>query len=391
MIPKSLSASALQVANACMSRYYAESVLKVERPLNKAASLGTAVHAALEWYVKAVYIEKTKPASLDALLALFRMFYCAEFETVEPDDDEFYQDGVEMLKRWFERTSFENRKVISSENKTNFLVKTSAGDIPLNYIWDRFDQRTDEEDTYEVVDYKTIRAMLSPKDLHGKIQARVYGLAGQIQVPTAKRIWVRFDLLRHDSVATVFTREQNIATWNFIKAMAEKIIATDPALVTETLNPECNFCVRKTSCNTLQSNATGGGVFSHLSVEKLGDIRARMTWQIKALKQAMDDIDELILAEASEREQLEFEGDLADIKITQTRTRGVDAQRVSPIVGAEIFSKYGGPTITMDGFTKLLKDPAITPAQKAQLQGMIYIKSGDPYIKVTPKAGIEDD
>lgn len=390
MIPKSLSASALHVANACMSRYHAENFLRTARPANGAASLGTAVHAAIEWYVRAVYIEKNKPESWEALVVLFRMHYCAEFESVEPDGEEAYTDGLEMLRRWFDRTSFKDREVLSVEEKLSFDVPTSAGNIPFNYIFDRFDRRTDEEDCYEVVDYKTIRAMLSPRELHEKVQARIYGLAAQIQVPTAKKIWVRFDLLRHDSVATVFTREQNVATWHFIKAMAEKIIAADPADLSETLNAECNFCVRKTSCETLQSNVAGGGIHSHNMVE-LVDMRAKMTWQMKALKMAIDDIDKVVLTAATQQEQLDFEGSLATAQITQSRRRAVDADRIAPIAGDALFSKYGGVTITMTEFGKLLKDPALTPEQKVQLESMVYMKPGDPYVKSAAKTSMDDD
>jgi hypothetical protein len=81
-----------------MSRYYAENILRTERVANLAADLGTAVHNALEWYVKAVYIDKVKPASLDALLAIYRMTFMTTFDTMDPTSHDWYDEGAAMLK-----------------------------------------------------------------------------------------------------------------------------------------------------------------------------------------------------------------------------------------------------------------------------------------------------
>jgi RecB family exonuclease len=400
--PKSFSASAFQVAETCMARYYAENILRSERPPNLAADLGTAVHAALEWYVKAVYIEKAKPASLQALLMLYRMQFCAIFNTVEPDAHDWYEEGRDMLTVWFNRTDFEDREVISCETKTNFLIKTSIGEIPFNYIWDRFDKLIGRDEEYEVVDYKTIRRRLTPNDLRAKIQARFYGLAAQIQVPTAKKVWVRFDLLRHDSVATVFTKADNIATWNFAKALAEKIISTpEPGSVLpsgetapwpETLNAECNFCVRKASCNAIRSNVVGGGLWSLDTIEKRVEAKAKLDFQRKAISALLDDLDEVILKELAEEHGVtELPVGEYVAKVKQSSRQSVDAERVEKVVGNEIFLKYGGVSLTMANYKKMLKDPALTPQQKAQLQSLVYRSAGELRLEVTPKNPIDDE
>lgn len=391
MIPKSLSASALQVAETCMARFHAENVLRTERVANLAADLGTAVHAALELYVKAVHIDKTKPASLQALLMLYKMQFMVIFGTVEPEEHPWYAEGVDMLKSWFARTDFSNREVISVETKTNFPIATSVGDIPFNYIWDRFDRLTDKEDTYEVVDYKTIRKALNPEDLRKKIQARFYGLAAQIQFPTAKRIWVRFDLLRYDSVATAFTREDNINTWNFAKALAEKIIAVAPEEVAETLNPECHFCVRKAACKALTSNVAGGGIFSLASTDERIDARARLEFQRKGLDALISDLDEIILKEAAEQGVTELTNERYLAKVTQSYQRRVDAERVRHIVPRDLFDKYGGAALTMANFSKLLKDPKLSPQDKAQLERLVYRNAGDLKIKIEARNPIDDE
>lgn len=401
MIPKSFSASAFQVAETCMARYFAENILRTERVVNLAADLGTAVHAALEWYVKAVYIDKTKPASLQALLLIYRMTFMATFGTVDPEQHDWYDEGLQMVKAWFARTDFSNRTVISVETKHNFPIKTSLGDIPFNYIWDRFDKIEGLDEVYEVVDYKTIRKNLRPEDLRRKIQARLYGLAAQIQVPTAKKIWVRFDLLRHDSVATVFTREDNAATWRFAKALAEKIIATpEPGKLLpdgtaapwqETLNPECNFCVRKASCRALKSNAVGGGLWSLETTDQRINARAMLEFQRKGLDALIADLDEVLLKEISEQDLLEIESADYKAKATQSSRRQVDAERVQHLVGDALFHKYGGIKLNMTDFNKLLKDPAVDDSKKAQLKQLVYRAAGELKIQIEPKNAIDDD
>lgn len=391
MIPKSFSASAFTVAESCMARYHAENILRAERPANLAADLGTAVHEALEWYVREVYIKKEKAESLQALLFIYRMVFCKVFDTVDPDEHPWYEDGIGMLKTWYARTDFENREVISVETKTFFNIKTSVGDIPFNYIWDRFDRLTNREDEYEVVDYKTIRRALNPSDLRKKIQARFYGLAAQIQVPSAKRIWVRFDLLRHDSVATVFTREENAATWQFAKRLAEKIIAASEEDLVETLNPECHFCVRKAACKALLSNVTGGGLWSLDTTERRINTRAALEFQRKGLDALISELDEVLLREAAEQDLTELESPDYRAKVTQSYRRSVDAERVQHVVGSDLFHKYGGVRLTMTDFNKLLKDKSLDPNAKKQLEQLVYRTAGDLKLQVEPKNPIDEE
>lgn len=374
-----------------MARYKAENVDRAARPANAAADLGTAVHAALEWYVKAVYIDKTKPASLQALLMLYRMQFMVIFDTVDPEAHDWYAEGADMLKVWFARTDFSNRRVISCEIKTNFEIPTSAGKIPFNYIWDRFDELLDRPNEYEVVDYKTIRKALSPDDLRKKIQARFYGLAAQIEYPNAEKIWVRFDLLRHDSVATVFTRDDNKATWAFAKKLTQKIIDTADSEIAETLNPECHFCVRAAACETLKSNILGGGVWSLTTTGARINARAQLEFQRKGLDAVMADLDELILEDIANADVTELSSDKYIAKAVQSFRRSVDAERVEHMVGQDLFNKYGGVSLTMAGFNKLLKDRSVDPDLKKQLEGLVYRKAGDLAIKIDSKNPIDED
>jgi hypothetical protein len=386
--PKSFSATAFNVAELCLARYKAEHIDRSKGFGGTAANLGTAVHGALESYVKLVHLDKQGAESEKILLDFFRLSYMQTFNTSETNTIE-YLEGVQMLKAWFKRTDFSKFEVISCEVKENFPIKTSIGEIPFNFIWDRHDRLDDG--VYRVVDYKTNRWGLNPSDLKKKIQARAYGVAAQIKYPDAQRIWVQFDMLRHDGpVGIVFTRDDNIATWNFMKAKAEQIIATPDTDVPETLNPECLFCSRITSCSALLKNVSIGGV---LSMPKIGDMidkRAELEWQKKAVESALSKLDEVIIGRARVEDQLEFESDMNRLRIGISATRAIDAERAEHVLPPEVANRYMGKSLTIGNVDKLLKGPELSEEQKSQLVSLIYMKRGEPRVKIEPKNPIDD-
>jgi len=393
VIPKSLSATSLNVFQLCPARWKAEMMDRSRGMGSVAASTGTACHGALEMFVQRCYIDKVEQPSLDLLMALYKISYTQTFNSFDYETPEFV-DGEQMLQKWFVNTaeSFEHFQVLMCETKLNFEVPTSAGPIPFNYIFDRFDQIGPTE--YRVVDYKTNRWGLTPAELQKKIQARAYGLAAAILLKQWgrewTRIWVQFDLLRHDKVGVAFTREDSAITWQYINESAKKIIETPEDEAEERLNGECLFCVRKVSCESLKKNIDSGGIFSLASIEEKMDIRAQAEWQLSGLQSLIKDLDESILTEAKNREITEFETPELELNIVMSSRRAVDAEMVEMCVGPKLFEKYGGKTITITAVEKLLKGTDLTPEQKAQLRGLIYNKSGEPKVKIKSKVNFEE-
>lgn len=371
------------MAESCPSRWVAEYQERADSGPKEAADLGTAVHAALEHYVQGVYVDKKHEPDRQMLLDLYRMNFLMLFGE-SGDTHEMYDDGIEMLKKWYERTSFENVEVLSCEKKDTFPLQTSAGDIPFNYIWDRFDRLTDQDETYRVVDYKTIRANVSGDELGRKIQARVYGLIAQIKYPNAKRIWVQFDLLRHTSVGRVFTRDENIATWRMLQGVAEKIISWDEATIpVEVINADCRYCVRKASCKTLLKNQLVGGIIG-METSQMVDTHALISWQLSALTDAKKQLESALINLAEEDQLTELQGNVATATLGVTRgQREIDPQRVRDIVGAALFDKYGGINLTIGQFDKLLKDPELPDDCGNLLRNLVTKSTGN--LKIIPK------
>lgn len=383
MIPKTLSASAITAAEGCLARWLGE-YSEQGRGIGRGFTMvGSACHDALEPYVRAVYIDKTKAPNFDYLKSLFEISYMKVFNSTDFKTAEF-KDGLSLLKKWFERTDLSTVTVLEVENKKRFPLKTSIGEIPFTYILDRLDML--EPGVYRVVDYKTNSFPLSPSELREKIQARVYAMTVMMHFPDAKRIWVEFDMLRHDGpVGTVFDREDCVETWHYLKSVAERIIAIpeDPAKrdmrELETLNTECHFCVRKTTCGAFKNNINAGGVFSVTTAE-LVDRRAELSYAKKMIESAIKEMDEVILGDARMTDTQRFEGVENDLVVTSRSVRAIDPDLALRVIGPELFQKFGKSTITIGNVERLMDGEELTPEQKKDLSGLIYSQSGAPYL-----------
>lgn len=380
MIPKSLSASSILVSEACMARWKAENYDRTPQMVNDPAGVGSSVHFALEHFVKAVYLDKTiEWTDVQYLNDMYILGYTTTFDSTDHDTDNF-RDGATLVANWYHR--FREglpHEVLSCEVKENFMVKTSVGDIPFNFIWDRADYRGD--DVYEVVDYKTLRAFVRPEDLKQKIQPRAYALAAQIKWPNAKRIWVRFDMLRHDeSVAVAFTREENADTWRYIKRAAERIIATDEDKVEEKVNDECKWCIRKANCDTLAKVRTGGSVLG-MTLEELVERKFYLDAQTTAIKYAQEELDKAIVKEAEQREEIEFEVGDYKVDITARKTRKPNSAAIAHLVGPELSRKYG--TFTVTNVEKMLKAESLGADVRQRIADEMPGTWGEPHAKIT--------
>jgi hypothetical protein len=387
----------MDVATKCMSRYSAEYIERNRTASGPPAQLGTAVHNSLEIYVKTVYMDGPndgrKQPELKYLLDLFRMQFMVVFDSIDPTGD-MYEDGVEMLTRWFERTDLSEVTVVSVEEKTPFQVNVqdSAGtnhQLPFNYIFDRLDRL--DETTYRVVDYKTWRQALAPDDLMGKLQARAYGLACQIQFPHAEKIWVQFDQLRHERIGIVLTKADNANTWRYIKRWAKTILDTKPEDAAETINPDCKWCIRKATCKALAKNHAAGGI-AGLGIPELIDRRGMIDSQMAGLQWAATELDEALKKAAEADDLTELTSDQFRVFWSRSSRRGIERVDVlENILGPQLFEQVGKKDVSITQLDKLLKkgNTTLSDEQKAQVKGLIVDKLGEPKLKTKPVNDID--
>lgn len=388
MIPKSLSASSLAIWESCPARWTAEYITGVRRGGSDAAELGHVLHSTLEEYVRRVYLDSKHTPSMAMLENILRVEYIKSFDTDLTNPR--YAAAVRMIDDWYARSAdeFVDRTVLLLEDKRSFDLPTSAGPITFNYIFDRLD-RLDEPGVYEVVDYKSGMWRLNPADLRDRPQARIYALAAQLMFPDAKKIWVKFDQLRHDAVGIVFTAEENKATWDYLIRKAEEIIATDPDQpIPEYVNAECRWCVRKHDCESLGAAVDVTGVIALGDPMVLAHKRMDLDARARALGDSIKEIDELMLKLAEHDDVELWENNEFSVRITRGGRREVtDEEALRLIIGPEMIAKYGSIGVTM--LDKVLKDPDLDQQVAINIRGYIGYKVGEAKIKVDPKNPID--
>jgi len=378
MIPKTLSASAALVFENCEARYKAEYIDRGRAVGGTAANLGTACHEALENWINGGHHLTSEPFS--SMEEMFVIAYRKLFS-----DDGRMAEGVEMLKRWYDRQDWEGRTVLSTERKETFDLSTSAGIIPVTYIWDRCDRLDDG--SIEVVDYKSVIQPVQPEDLKTRIQPRLYALAAQIKYPEATSIWVAFDLLRYDVVATRFSVEENRDTYKYIKELAERVIASDGT--NETLNPECRWCVRKDACDALTRHAAVGGTLGITDPVAAADRRAQLQYARDGLNALIGELDDVVLEYMEEAELTEFQTGATAVKAASRGTRTIDSERAAKILGPDIMSRYGKLGITQ--VETILKTETLTDSEKSQIKQLIRKNYGKVSLSTKPMHPFGDD
>lgn len=389
MIPRTLSASALKVAQACPARYHAENFLRGKQSQSGAANLGLVVHQALEKFIMGVKIRKDLTWDFAILLDLFDKAY---IEIIGADKrNPAYRDGKQLITAWFSRDYIWNdifgRTTLSVESKNSFPIKVKwdggVVEVPFNYIFDRLDQQSETE--FTVVDYKTGRFALTTDDLRENLQARAYGLAVATKYPKAERIWVEFDFLRHEKIGVVFTREDNVATYRMIQEALRRLLSYDETgELPENLNDECGWCIRKASCKALQSNLAVGGI-TGLDLNQQAKLFYKLQAQLRAATALKNDIEKMLLMHASAEEITDFDTEETRVRISMNARRQVDQDKAKKILGEFIYNQYRGG-VKIGDLDDIDLRPDLSGGQKAALKSAIIRPPGNPSIKVAMKS-----
>jgi RecB family exonuclease len=384
LIPRTLSASSIATFESCPARWKAEVLNYGKQINNSAASLGTAVHAVCEQWVKG---DHYKVAAVDA--ALVTSLYDTEYYKLFADAAR-YAEGLKLCLDWVARTDWSDREVLSAETKSHFDIKIWNGVqhviIPVNYIWDRCDKLILPNGTHEieVVDYKTVSQPVTSDQMKVRVQPRIYALAAQIAFPEVERIWVTFDLLRFDQVSVAFSKAENAVTWKYVNDVAARIVAASGW--EEKLNNECRFCIRNGTCRTLASNLNAGGIVALNDPVAATEQRANLSAAVDGAKAVLDEIDTYLLAHMENEDITELDTPTAHAEATVYSKRTVDPEQVARGLGAEVAKTvFGSGTITIAAVDKALKGNQLTADQKIALKKLIHRTPSSPRIKTTIK------
>lgn len=372
---KTLSATSADTFAACPARWKAVYEDQADEEASSAAALGTALHLALEWFVAGGHHLGGDPAKqLDTLTS---ELWPLAFRQTPGTQGKDFDAGVEMLTNWLTRQDWENRTVLSTEQKSHFVLPTSEGDIPFNYIWDRCDRLSDG--SIEVVDYKSWVRNANIEDVRNSTQPRCYALAAQLQFPDADEVWVTLDQLRYSEVSVRFTKEQNRETWRWLRQLAEDIIASDGSQ--EQINSNCRWCIRRHACDALRKHLKVGGPLSITDPDEAALKRRELENVKGAIDSMMRDLDAVILGHAEEVELTEWAtDDGVNVRLSAGTKRSVDAERVARLLGeqtARFITDYGG--LTVAALERAIKDDHtwLTQQQRDELANMIRVNYGE--------------
>lgn len=383
MQPKTLSASAAQAFEMCEARYKAEYIDRVPDIDGVAGLKGSCVHAVLQMWVERGMHLKVFENVMEREKQMHVIFDICYYDFFA--DKDHYAECWGMVNRWLQRTDLiYGRTVISTEVKEQFDLQTSKGILKVTYIWDRCDELA--EGGVEIVDYKTVALPVQPDDLKKRIQPRTYSLAARMKWKDLPEIWVSFDLLRYDIVGARFTRADDVETYKYLQALAEKIYASDGTK--ETLNPECRFCVRKHVCETLLKHEAGGGILG-MDRDALSDHRAKLDYAIGALRTAIAEADEQLLTMAEEAKEIKWSTTDTEVTVKVSSRRGADSERVARIIGPELMARYG--SVGVGNIDEILKGDELDAQQKQSLKALIRKNAGKPTIQTKPLTPFTED
>lgn len=398
MIPKSLSATAMNTANSCLARYHAENYVKANNISKPAASNGTAIHSALEAFITKFFVEpNARKPKFEDLEMLYKYYYMKNFPQGE-EDDELYKVGIKCVKDWFYRADYaDGRTIISTEARKQFPLRTSKGIIPFTYIIDRLDFK---DGFYEVIDYKSSVINVSATELNKKLQGKAYALALLFEHPEiaddpAGGVWVTFEMLRYAPVSVFFTVEECRQTYQDLVVIAENILAAEEPTpenpLPETLNQECTFCVRKASCVEIRKNIDVGGIFG-LSLQEQIDMRAQIEFQRTAMGSLMKELDEVIepaIVMSDEDGATEYNTNFtkAFFKTSSHRVCS-DPRLAQKLVGDDLWNRFAKTEMGIGQYDKMLKDPSLSEDTVKQLKELVKKEYGEPrlnFVALTPE------
>ena len=262
---------------------------------------GKVVHAALEvLYRKVVEEEHTGALDEDRALSLFADAWAADGLTGLHE----FGEGIAMLRAFVRNQGVvDHRDVLAVEKEFRLPV----GRFTVLGFIDRVDRIDDE--TIEVVDYKTNRQLFTREEVDTSLQLSLYELAVRRIWPWAKKVRLTFAMLRH-GIRQTTTRtpeglEAAMAYVDTLGRMTEQ--ETDfPARV----SGNCVHCDHRAQCSAYTDALTGKRTIlgadpddldavarEREEVSKLAKIfYARKSELEGVLRQHLHDRDDLVLA-----------------------------------------------------------------------------------------------
>ncbi len=244
-----LSYSRLSRFEQCARSFKFQYIDKLPSDPGMPLRFGKVVHAALERLLREVIDqERSGPLDPNRAITLFAEAWRAEGIAGLQE----FAAGVQIIREFVRAEGIvDHRDVLAVEEE--FRLQVGRFEV-LGFI-DRVNRIDDE--TIEVVDYKTNRALFTRDELDGSLQMSLYELAVRRLWPWAKKVRLVFAMLRHGIRQTTSrTPEQLEAALAYVETLGRMTEeATDyPARV----GGQCVWCDHRVHCDAYGKALAGG-------------------------------------------------------------------------------------------------------------------------------------
>ena len=200
---------------------------------------GKAVHAALEHLVREhMEEEREGPLSEARAIELWQEAWTAG----ELSGVAVFEEGLSILRSFVRRQGhLDHQDVLAIERRFELAI----GPFTVLGFIDRVDRVDDE--TVEVIDYKTNRMLFTREEVDTSLQLSLYHLAARQLWPWAKKVRLTFDMLRHD---LRMTTERDEAQLDAARAYVETMgrMTEEAHEFPARLNSNCVYCDHRGDC-----------------------------------------------------------------------------------------------------------------------------------------------
>lgn len=166
-----LSYSSLDVFLHCPLKFRYQVIDRISVPKSKEALFGTMMHSALEMLHDP---KKIPPPTEAELLKYFSDHWKPEIFEREDEESARFNQAISALKNYYAKNYPGNFNVIDTEKRFEVPIKINDETHLLTGKIDRIDKLPDE--SFEVIDYKTVRKMPAENKSEDNLQLGVYHL-----------------------------------------------------------------------------------------------------------------------------------------------------------------------------------------------------------------------
>ena len=226
-----LSYSRLSAFMNCGFLYRLKYVEKIPARPKPHLGFGRILHSTLDKF----YSLDTHSPTLDDLLRIYRGYW----KTGSNAYERHYSKGLRILKRYYELNIGDHHRTVYVEQPFEIPV----GNHMLAGRFDRVDCIADN--TYEIIDYKTAKHVLTQEQVDSDLQLGIYGLA--FKLTTGKLPLLSFYFLPENTKVTSKRTDREIYRLKSgLDAIVEKLASGEHFHPREGL--ECKWCDYKRHC-----------------------------------------------------------------------------------------------------------------------------------------------